>query len=100
MLVWLYVEEGVRRNRVSVNKFCRDRQFTWYANSGRQAAPWVIRGETLRRCYYDACKVLQTAGEDNLQARPGRGTGIRPHSSLPAALQLCWQAELQRRMDT
>ena len=64
MEVWLFVEEGKARMRLSVNAFCKVGSFTWYtAGAGDPKANKVLAGETLRRRYQQAVTWMKAESE-------------------------------------
>jgi hypothetical protein len=79
MEIWLFVEAGTRRTRLSVNAFCTRHTLVWRMPGGKGGASVgkSLKGSTLRRRYLQAKATL---------------------ASLDAASQRWWQDELTRRI--
>ena len=99
--VWLHVEECKARTGLSANKVCHGGPLAWF-NVGRGGPKRVhcSGGETLRRRYQEACRLLRDEREEHealvlALARAGAGTPAADRQPPTAAW---WQDELRRRL--
>lgn len=75
MDLWLFVEIGAAREKLTVHAFCRKAQFKWHAAGGPKSATVVksVKGATLHKRYYEAQSLL----EKESQAYRKKGVRIK-----------------------
>ena len=95
--VWLFVKEGTDALNLSIKEFCKRGTFNWYTTQAQ--APFIstihsIKGETLRRRYQDAVRMLKN--EAAIYAPEKALPGSKAPSGRSPLEEWCY-AELERR---
>ncbi len=97
MLVWLYVQEGIERHRLSVNQFCKKGEFAWYESGPTGfSVSKQITGPTLRRRYQEAVTFLRRETEPYRRLKELKIRSIFQLDGSP--VELFWRDELARRL--